>query len=135
MSGEVPAYPVGGSSSSFLLELILETLRSPERRRKLIIALVFIVGVYLVIANAGEMESRRVKFVGHNIQGYGWFTTGTFTVYTDPRDKELTEFKVFIHSIGTWRPEFDYEDTSGWYVITYRKTLIGNKLITVEPTN
>ena len=133
MSGEASEYPYNGTSSSFVIGLIYETLRNPMRRRKLFIAVVFVVGFYLVIANAGELESRRVKFGGHNIQGYGWYTIGTFTVYTDPSNMELTEFEVFIHSVGTWRSEFDYEDTSGWYVITYRKTLIGNKLITVEP--
>ena len=75
-----------------------------------------------------------MKFGGHNIQGYGWYTIGTFTRYTDSSNMELTEFEVFIHRVGTWKREFDYENTSGWYVIKYRETLIGNKLITVEPT-
>lgn len=133
MSGEVPAYPVGGSSSSFLLELIIETLRSPERRRKLIIVVVFIVGFYLMVINYGELETKQVVFRGYSIRGYGLFTSGTFTVCSDPLNRELTEFKVFHHCFGVWRPLFDYEDASGWFVITYRKTLIGNKLISVEP--
>ena len=134
MSEEDSGYHYTGTASNFIIGVIYETLRNPESRRKLIIVGFFVVGFYLVITNAGELGTQRVKFGGYNIQGYGWFTIGTFTVYTDPRNKELTEFEVFHHSIGTWRPEFVYDDTSEWFVITYRKTLIGNKLITVEPT-
>jgi len=126
-------YLYGGSSSYHLVGLVYEILSDPKSRRKLFISLLAIVGFYLVLTNGVEVVSEKVVFYGYSIQGYGLFTTATFTVCTDPGNRDMTEFEVYHHSLGTWKPTFEYEDESRWCMITYQKTLLGNKLLKVEP--
>ena len=91
----------------------------------------------MVLTQGGEIQTERIVFVGWDVQGYGYYTTGFFDVCTDPMNEDETTFHLYRHSLGSWSPidhlhRDDDMDIDAWYIITYQKTLLGNKLIKVE---
>jgi hypothetical protein len=133
MPDELGQRPNDTSSRGFVASLLLEIIRDPKKRRKVFIGLVFVIGVYLMLTQ-GSVETETVRFVGWSIQGYGYYTHGTYDVRTDLSQSHEPEFSLYHHSLGNWSPldKFGDTDVDGWYLITYQKTLLGNRLISVE---
>jgi hypothetical protein len=133
MPDELGQRPNDTSSRGFVASLLLEIIRDPKKRRKVFIGLVFVIGVYLMLTQ-GSVETETVRFVGWSIQGYGYYTHGTYDVRTDLSLSHEPEFSLYHHSLGNWSPldKFGDTDVDGWYLITYQKTLLGNRLISVE---
>ncbi len=104
--------------------------------RIIMIITIFLVGIYLVLTQGGEIQNERIVFTGHNVQGYGYYTTGSYDVCTDPMNQDDTRFHLYHYSLGSWSPidHIDGRNMDGdeWYIITYQKTLLGNKLIKVD---
>lgn len=119
------------------LDLIFDVFKNPKWRRNVMIISVFLVGTYLLLTQGGEVRTERVVFIGWNVQGYTFFTTGSYDVCTDPMNQDDTMFHLYHYSLGWWSPldnvdKNDDMDIDSWYNITYQKTLLGNKLIKVE---
>lgn len=90
-----------------------------------------------MLTQGGEIKTERVVFVGWNVQGYGFYTTGYFDVCTDPLNEEETTISLYRHSLGSWSPidhldQDDDMDMDAWYLITYQQTILGKKLLRVE---
>jgi hypothetical protein len=82
MSNELGQWPYDTSSRGFVASILLGIIRDPQKRRKVFIGLVFVMGVFLMLTQ-GSVETEGIRFVGWSIQGNGFFTHGTYDVRTD----------------------------------------------------